>query len=112
MPYGCGMAADPWEIDWLDLRTKSVEPVDGESVLVVHAPDILRYSPNLVKEVFCELRLLGILRSSLPEIATWHSQTGTGYAAPQTGRIGSDGAQRLSVASSSSLASLCGLRIA
>src|SRR5215218_548927 len=29
-----------------------------------------------------------ILRSSLPEIATWHSQTGTGYAAPRTGRIG------------------------
>ena len=51
------------------------------------------------------------LRSSLPEIATWHSQTGTGYAA-RTGRVGSDGAQRLSVASSSSRASLCGLRIA
>jgi hypothetical protein len=29
-----------------------------------------------------EVRILGILRSSLPEIATWHSQTGTGYAAP------------------------------
>ena len=39
-------------------------------------------------------------------------RTGTGYAAPQTGRVGSDGGQRLSVASSSSRASLCGLRIA
>jgi hypothetical protein len=39
-------------------------------------------------------------------------RTGTGYAAPRTGRIGSDGPQRLSVASSSSRASLCGLRIA
>ena len=60
-----------------------------------------------------QLRLLGILRSLLPEIATWHSQTGTGYAAP-THRpgIGSEGAQRLIVASSSSRASLCGLRIA
>jgi len=59
------MAADPWEIDWLDLRTNSVEPVDGESVLVVHAPDILRYSPNLVEEEFCELRLYAVLGSSL-----------------------------------------------
>jgi hypothetical protein len=49
------MAADPWEIDRLDLRTKSVEPDDGESLLVVHAPDILRYSPNLVEEVFSEV---------------------------------------------------------
>ena len=39
-------------------------------------------------------------------------RTGTGYADPRTGRVGSDGAQRLSVASSSSRASLCGLRIA
>ena len=39
-------------------------------------------------------------------------RTGTGYAAPRTGRVGSDGGQRLSVASSSSRASLCGLRIA
>jgi hypothetical protein len=31
---------------------------------------------------------------------------------PRTGRVGSDGTQRLSVASSSSRASLCGLRIA
>jgi hypothetical protein len=38
-------------------------------------------------------------------------RTGTGYAA-RTGRVDSDGAQRLSVASSSSRASLCGLRIA
>jgi hypothetical protein len=38
-------------------------------------------------------------------------RTGTGYAA-RTGRVGSDGGQRLSVASSSSRASLCGLRIA
>ena len=37
---------------------------------------------------------------------------GTGYAAPRTGRVGSEGSQRLSVASSSSRASLCGLRIA
>jgi hypothetical protein len=51
------MAADPWEIDRLDLRTKSVEPVDGESLLVVCAPDILCYSPNLVEDEFCELRL-------------------------------------------------------
>ncbi len=36
----------------------------------------------------------------------------TGYAAPRTGRVASDGGQRLSVASSSSRASLCGLRIA
>ena len=36
----------------------------------------------------------------------------TGYGTPRTGRIGSDGSQRLSVASSSSRASLCGLRIA
>jgi hypothetical protein len=55
---------------------------------------------------------MGILRSSLPEIATWHSQTGTGYAAPRTGQLGTVGPQRLSVASSSSRASLCGLRIA
>ena len=39
-------------------------------------------------------------------------RTGTGYAAPRTNRLGSDGGQRLSVASSSSRASLCGLRIA
>src|SRR5215211_7933655 len=39
-------------------------------------------------------------------------RTGTGYADPRTGRVGSDGGQRLSVASSSSRASLCGLRIA
>ena len=39
-------------------------------------------------------------------------RTGTGYADPRTGRVGSHGAQRLSVASSSSRASLCGLRIA
>jgi hypothetical protein len=39
-------------------------------------------------------------------------RTGTGYAAPRTGRVGSDGGQRLIVASSSSRASLCGLRIA
>ena len=39
-------------------------------------------------------------------------RTGTGYGAPRTGRVGSDGPQRLSVASSSSPASLCGLRIA
>jgi hypothetical protein len=45
------MAADLWEIDRLDLRTKSVEPVDGESLLVVHVPDILRYSPNLVERL-------------------------------------------------------------
>src|SRR5918995_4146729 len=35
-----------------------------------------------------EVRILGIRRNSLPEISTWHSQTGTGYAAPRTGRIG------------------------
>src|SRR5215211_8023802 len=68
------------------------------------APDALGYFPNSFGR--------GILRSSLPEVATWHSQTGTGYAAPRTGRIGSDDAQRLIVASSSSRASLCGLRIA
>ena len=39
-------------------------------------------------------------------------RTGTGYAAPRTGQLGSDGPQRLSVASSSSWRSLCGLRIA
>ena len=39
-------------------------------------------------------------------------RTGPGYAAPRTGRVGSDGGQRLSVASSSIPASLCGLRIA
>jgi hypothetical protein len=39
-------------------------------------------------------------------------RTGTGYTAPRTGRVGNDGGQRLSVASSSSRASLCGLRIA
>ena len=69
-------------------------------------------NPLPSRSLFIERRGMGFLRSSLPEIATWHSQTGTGYAAPRTGRIGSDGAQRLSVASSSSRASLCGLRIA
>ena len=59
-----------------------------------------------------EVRILVILRSSLSEIGTWHSQTGTGYAVPRTGQLGSDAAQRLSLASSSSRASLCGLRIA
>jgi hypothetical protein len=39
-------------------------------------------------------------------------RTGTEYATLRTGRVGSDGGQRLSVASSSSRASLCGLRIA
>ena len=43
------------------------------------------------------------------------SNSGTSHRVlppPRTGRIGSDGGQRLSVASSSSRASLCGLRIA
>ncbi len=39
-------------------------------------------------------------------------RTGTRYAALRTGQVGSDSDQRLSVASSSSRASLCGLRIA
>ena len=43
--------------------------------------------PNFGELRYGEVRILGILRSLLPEIATWHSQTGTGYAAP--GRAGS-----------------------
>jgi hypothetical protein len=54
------MAADPWEIDRLDLRTKSVEPDDGESLLAAHALDILRYSLNLVEEVFSEVAPSGL----------------------------------------------------
>jgi len=46
------MAADPWEIDRLDLRTKSVEPDDGGSLLVVHAPDMLRYAPYVLEGLF------------------------------------------------------------
>jgi hypothetical protein len=44
--------------------------------------------------------------------ANARSTVGTEYAAPRTGRVRSDGPQRLSVAASSSRASLCGLRIA
>src|SRR5829696_1604479 len=32
------------------------------------------FSPNVGEEKFCELRLLGILRSSHPQIATWHTK--------------------------------------
>jgi hypothetical protein len=32
------------------------------------------YSPDCVEQEFYELRLLGILRSWLPEIATWHTK--------------------------------------
>jgi hypothetical protein len=31
------------------------------------------YSPECVEYAFCELRLLGLLRSSRSEVATWHT---------------------------------------
>jgi hypothetical protein len=34
------------------------------------------YSPECVEGEFCELRLLGILGSSPPEIATWLTKIG------------------------------------
>src|SRR5215213_6906551 len=32
------------------------------------------YSPKCVEGTFCELRLHGVLRSSRPDMATWHTK--------------------------------------
>src|SRR5829696_2208495 len=65
-PSNCLLASD---VSIALMRTRSPILSKFCSPFLRHSSGILRYSPECVELEFCELRLLGILRSSRPIIS-------------------------------------------